>query len=356
MKKIRTMKLQLFTLLLLMMLLTATQANTQMYTLNWNTSFSPSWSNGALSRTATNIGGSGITAAVNITKYGGTWQPSVYTGTATPTKNGDYKTGPWSPPNNLMIALDYATAADYTDIIVTFTPGVFNLNFYIGDIDRHFKDRNDFMDEILIEGNGGVLPVTYTRYMNDPAFPDQIEVSGNTVRVGSNASLSGNCGPAGYPANFDVMEQAGDVRVNFGPTIVNTLRIKYGSAAGVMANPSLQAIAISNMSFSKSSLLAVTVPFANPDAPSLDDNNNVRLMNNPFKDNIQYALRSSKDQKIVIKLYNSQGAVMYRSEAQLLKGSNNRNLPLNAVLPKGVYLLEIITSDRERLFAKPVKR
>ena len=206
------MKRHFLTLSLLLVLLSAMRANSQMYTLNWNTSFSPTWANGALSRTATNIGGSGISATVTITKYGGTWQPSVYTGTPTPTKNGDYKTGPWSPPNNLMIALDYATATDYTDVIITFTPGVFNLNFYLGDIDRHFKDRNDFMDEVTIEGNGGVLPVTFQRYQTDAAFPNQIEYSGNTVRVGSDASLSGNCGPAGYPANFDVLEQAGDVR------------------------------------------------------------------------------------------------------------------------------------------------
>lgn len=350
------MKLHLFTPVLLMVLLASLQANSQMYTLNWNTSFSSSWSNGATSRTATNIGGSGITATVNITKYGGTWQPSVYTGTATPTKNGDYKTGPWSPPNNLMIALDYATALDYTDVIITFTPGVFNLNFYLGDIDRHFKGRNDFMDEILIEGNGGVLPVTFTRYMNDPAFPGQIEVSGNTVRVGSDANLSGNCGPAGYPANFDVMEQAGDVRVIFGPTIVNTLRIKYGSAAGVMANPSLQAIAISNMSFSKSSLLPVTVPFANPNDPAADDPNQIRLINNPFKDRIQYTFRSARTENIEIRLYNSQGAILYRSGEQVVKGDNHMNVPVPAMLPKGAYLLEIISSDRKRMIAKPIKR
>lgn len=354
-EKIRTMKHLLFTSSLLALLHVAPPASSQTYTLNWNTSFSPAWSNGAVSGTATNIGGSGITATVNIYKYGGTWQPSVYTGTNTPTKNGDYKTGPYSAPNNLMLALDFTSVADYTDVIITFSPGVFNLNFYLGDIDRHYKGRNDFMDEVTVEGNGGVLPVTFTRYMDDPAFPGQLEFSGNIARVGLNANLSGNCGPAGYPANFDVLEQAGDVRVGFGPTILNTLRIRYGSVPGVMANPSLQAVAISNMTFSKSSLLPVTVPFASPADPGAHYGNEITLNKNPFKDQIHYTLRSDNEEKVSVRLYNSQGAVLYQSEEQVAKGANNMTIPVQAALPKGVYLLEILTADRKRIMAKPVK-
>jgi hypothetical protein len=327
--------------------------NAQTYVLNWNTSFSPSWSNGALSRTATNIGGSGVNASVNIVKYGGSWQPSVYSGVPTPTKNGDYKSGPYAPPNNLMLALDYSSAADYTDVIITFTPGVFNLNFYLGDIDRYYKGRNDFMDEVTVEGNGGVLPVTFTRYMNDPAFPEQLEFAGNIVRVGANATLSGNCGPAGYPANFDVMEQAGDVQVRFGPTIVNSLRIRYGSAPGVMANPSLQAISISNMTFTKSSMLPVATPIAYQ--PASEPAQAVRLNNNPFTDAVQFTYRSDKDEKVTIRLFSNNGSLLLRSEQQVRKGANNMAMPVSAALPAGVYLLEVLTPDRRKIIERPVK-
>lgn len=339
--------------IVLLLVIGCQSVSAQTYTLNWHTSFNPSWSNGALSRTATNIGGSGVSASVNIVKYGGSWQPSVYSGVPTPTKNGDYKSGPYAPPNNLMLALDYSTAADYTDVIITFTPGVFNLNFYLGDIDRYFKGRNDFMDQVTVEGNGGVLPVTFTRYMNDPAFPNQLEYSGNTVRVGSDASLSGNCGPAGYPANFDVLEQAGDMQVRFGPTIINSLRIRYGSAPGVMANPSLQAISISNMTFTKSSMLPVAVPMAyNQPSETVQA---ITLTSNPFTDALQYNFRSDKEEKVTVHLYNSSGSLLIRSEQQVKKGSNHMTVPVKSSLPGGVYLLEILTSDGKRLIARPLK-
>ena len=339
--------------IILLLALACQAAKAQTYTLNWDNSFDQVWKNGALSRTATNVGGSGITATVNIVKNGGTWQPSVYSGVPTPTKNGDYKTGPYSPPNNLMIALDYSSPADYTDVIITFTPGVFNLSFYLGDIDRYFKGRNDFMDQVFVEGNGGVLPVTFTRYMDDPSFPGQLEFSGNMVQVGADATLSGNCGPAGYPANFDVLEQAGDVRVQFGNTILNSLRIRYGSASGVMANPSLQAIAISNMTFTKTATLPIAAPQAYTRRPQTEDA--IALNNNPFTDAVRYTFRSDRTEKVTVHIYNSTGSLILRSEEQVRNGANQMTVPLNGALPRGVYLLEIITPDRKRYIARPLK-
>lgn len=339
--------------IMLLLALCCQMVEAQTYTLDWNTSFSPGWSNGAVSRTATNIGGSGVNATVNIYKYGGSWQPSVYSGVSTPTKNGDYKSGPYSPPNNLMLALDYNSVADYTDVIITFAPGVFNLTFYLGDIDRHYKGRNDFMDEVTVEGNGGVLPVSFSRYAYDPAFPGQLEFVGNIARVGLNANLSGNCGPAGYPANFDVMEQAGDVRVSFGPTIVNTLRIRYGSVPGVMANPSLQAISISNMTFTKSSLLPVTVPMAYNNHSEMVPA--IALTGNPFKDVLNYTYYSDKDEKVTVNIYSNNGILLIRSEQQVKRGSNNMRVPMNADLPGGLYLLEILRADRKKITARPLK-
>lgn len=243
----------------LTILCTAQHAQSQVRTLNWNTSFSPAWADGATSGTATNIGGSGVNANVDISKVGGTWRTSLLTagGAQTPTKNGSYTVGTMSAPNNLMLALDFNSVNDYAEVNITFSSAIYNVSFSIGDIDRYFRNRNDFMDEVVVQANAGTAHPTFGRFTTDPNFPNQLQFSGDTVRVNSNGNLSGNAGPAGYPTIFDALEQAGTATVSFGTAPINTLRISYRSAAGTISNPSVQAIAISNISFMRLVVLPV---------------------------------------------------------------------------------------------------
>lgn len=224
----------------------------QTHTLNWNTSFTPAWADGATLGTANDVGGSTVDVTVNINKIGGVWCRSLITsGAMTPSKNGSYTTGTMAPPNNLMLALDFNNVNNYAEVNIEFSAAVFNVSFLIGDIDRHLRNRNDFMDEVVVEGNLGTVHPTFSAFTTDPAFPNQLTFSGDTVRVNPNGNLSGNAGPAGYPGTFDVMEQAGTARVSFGTAPITSIRIRYSSSPRAISNPTIQAIAISNLTFSR---------------------------------------------------------------------------------------------------------
>src|SRR5687767_3250042 len=143
------------------------------YTLNWNTSFTPTWANGATNHQALNIGGSGVLSLVNITKSSGTFMRANpdNSGAQTPTvTGGTYKAGTYNPPNTLMVAIDHVNASGYVDVDITFSPGVYYLSFYLGDVDRYYQTRSDFVDQLIVEGNGKTVTPNFTRYYVDPAF------------------------------------------------------------------------------------------------------------------------------------------------------------------------------------------
>lgn len=229
-------------------------------TLYWGSSFSPAWANGATNGTAVNVDGSLVDANVNIVRNGGSWETSLFSagGVMTPSVNGVYNVGTLAPPNNLMMALDYSNRNNNVVVNVTFSSAVYNVSFAISDVDRFLRNRNDFVDEVVVDGNGGAAHPAFTVYAIDPAFPAQLQFAGDTVRPNPNAALSGNSGPAGYPSTFDVAEQAATVNVSFGITPITSLRIRYGSHRTSASNPSDQAIAIGNISFSR----IITVPVA----------------------------------------------------------------------------------------------
>ena len=220
----------------------------QTYTLNWNSSFSAPWANGATSGTAFNIGGSGIACTVNVAKSGGAFASS--SGISAPTVSSSLVTVPGSS-NNLLVALDYTSSSQYTDITFTFTSLVYNLSFYLSDIDRLDNTSNSYFDRVTINGAIGVTSVqpVITKYdaTTDPGF---LVIGGNVARVNTNSGMAGNT-----PSSST--DQRGTIKVDFSGWYLNSFTIRYDNYPGVAADPGLQFVGIGNISFRKNFPLAV---------------------------------------------------------------------------------------------------
>ena len=126
-----------FRILALYFLLCTSLPSSAQITLNWGTSFSPGWSSGNLTRTASNIGGNTIncTATIGITGGGAFVQTGITTGSQTPTVAGAVFTVP-DASNRVHITPNYSTNTAYTTITLSFTTYVSNLSFRIADIDK----------------------------------------------------------------------------------------------------------------------------------------------------------------------------------------------------------------------------
>lgn len=220
----------------------------QTYTLNWNSSFSTPWASGATSGTAFNIGGSGIACTVNVAKSGGVFASS--SGISAPTVSNSLVTVPGSS-NNLLVALDYTSSSQYTDITFTFTSLVYNLSFYLSDIDRLDNTSNNYFDRVTVNGNIGVTSIqpVITKYdaTTDPNF---LIISGNVARVNTSANTAGN-------TSSDATDQRGTIKVDFHGWYLNSFTIRYDNYTGVSGNPGVQFIGIGNISFRQSFPLAV---------------------------------------------------------------------------------------------------
>lgn len=220
----------------------------QNYTLNWGTSFSPAWANGATSCNAFNIGGSGINCTVNVVKSGGSFASSY--GISAPTVSYSQVTVPGSN-NNLLLALDYTNPSQYTDITFTFSTIVYDLYFNLSDLDRLTSTSNSYFDKVTITGSIGMTSVlpTITKYdaTTDPNF---LVISGNVARVNAASGMAGNTAS-------DATDQKGTIKVNFGGKAVTSFKIRYNNYSGVASDPGLQYIGIGNISFYQSWPLAV---------------------------------------------------------------------------------------------------
>lgn len=229
-------------------LIFCTSVSAQVYTMNWGTSFSPAWANGATSRTAFNIGGSGINCSVNVAKSGGVFASS--SGISAPTVTYSLVTVPGSA-KNLMVALDYSSSSQYCDITFTFTAVVYDLSFVLADIDRLTNTSNSYYDRITITGSIGATSVqpNITKYdpTTDPAF---LVLSGNRARVNTGSGKAGNTAS-------DATDQKGTIKVDFNGKTVTSVTIRYDNQGGVASDPGLQFIGIGNLSFRQSAPLAV---------------------------------------------------------------------------------------------------
>ncbi len=217
--------------------------------LNWASSFSPSWSNGSTSGTAINVGGTSIncTATATITGGGSYMLALGSSGAQTPTVSGSTFTVPGTT-NRLQVTPNYTSNASYTDIVLAFTALATNVSFNIVDIDKNNANSSTYFDQVTVTGSDGTntYNATLSKYdaVTDPNF---LMISGNIAYVNTNNGQAGNTAS-------DAADQRGSVTVSFGATSLSSIKIRYNNAAGANANPASQAIAIGSVSFSASTL------------------------------------------------------------------------------------------------------
>lgn len=225
--------------------------------LNWATSFSPSWSNGALSRTASNIGGNTIncTATVSITGPGSFSQAMGSSGSQTPTVSGAVFTVPGSV-GRLQLTPNFNQKSSYATVTLSFNAMTTNVSFRIVDIDKSDATSTTYLDRVTITGSNGVssFQPTITKYdaVTDPGF---LVISGNSAWVNPVSGMAGN-------SNSDLTDQRGTINVNFGSAVINTVTIIYDNHPSSNNNPANQSIAIGELSFSQSTLPVTLTDFS----------------------------------------------------------------------------------------------
>lgn len=219
----------------------------QTYTLNWASSFSSAWADGATNGNAFNIGGSGINCTVNVTKSGGAF--ASFSGPMSPTVNSSIIVGGSS--KNLQVAVDYTNPSQYTDITFTFSTLVYDLAFNLADIDRLTNTSNSYYDRVTVSGMMGAVAIqpVITKY-DAVADPNFLNISGNVAKVNTTSGMAGNTAS-------DATDQKGTIKVSFGGLALSSFTIRYDNSPGVAADPGLQFIGVGNVSFYKSFPLPV---------------------------------------------------------------------------------------------------
>ncbi len=234
-----------FLLSLLSTLLLFGTAKSQSYTLDWGSSFSPAWTAGSTTGTATNIGGSSINCTVTMAVSGSGAFVAPY-----PRVNNNNGTAAdfevQSSSDAIEIDQNLGNRTSFSVTTFVFSRPVQNLQFGISDIDFPGGGTPyNFIDQVTVSAvgpGGAVLPVL-TKY--NPASLIY-NIAGNIATANSGAG-GGNVSSL----NQGSPEQDGTMFVDFGANAVTTVTIQYGvpNIATIRANPQLQAIDLGNFSF-----------------------------------------------------------------------------------------------------------
>ena len=135
-----------------------TQTAFSQINLNWASSFSPSWSNGDLSRTASNINGNSINCTATVTMNGAGFFTGVtgnIFGTPTPTVSGAVFTVPGAA-SRIHLTPNYSSNTSYTDIVFSFSAMTTNVSFRVADIDKNDPTSTTYYDRVTITGSDGI--------------------------------------------------------------------------------------------------------------------------------------------------------------------------------------------------------
>ncbi|HEX7902714.1 MAG TPA: T9SS type A sorting domain-containing protein [Chitinophagaceae bacterium] len=239
---------------LLIILLWAQPNHNSLYsqTLNWTTSFSPSWANGNTNGNAPNLAGTGLNLATTLSISNGVFSQS--SGNNTPTILGNTIQVAGSS-SRLEIAPNFSTATGYSDIVINFSGTVSNVVFRIADIDKNNANSNAFYDRVTITGNNGMStynPVL-TKYdaVTDPNF---LIISGNSAYANTTSGQGGK-------TSSNATDQRGTITVDFGIALITSVTIRFDNSPGVLANPAAQSIGIGSISFSPSLLPVSFISF-----------------------------------------------------------------------------------------------
>jgi Secretion system C-terminal sorting domain len=241
------MKTKFFTLYFFSAIFYTTFLQAQTYTLNWGSSFAPAWSAPGTSGSAANIGGSGINCSVAMSSSGGA--ATFISPYPRVNGTGDFTVG--GSAGEVEIDMDFTANTQYTDVVYTFSSSVTHVVFNIADIDKASATSVTYIDKVVVTGSDGATtfnPVI-TKYT---AASNIVVISGNTATANTTSGQGGTSASS-------AADQNGTVIIDFGTAVIKSITIRYQNAAGVQANPALQAIAIGNISFQKTALLPVDV-------------------------------------------------------------------------------------------------
>lgn len=237
------MKLKLY--LFLLLFLSAATLNAQTYTLDWGSSFG-TWTAGAISGSATNVGGSGRNVTANFTITAG----SVYN-TGYPAVNVDNSSATLfqvqGSTDAIMVVIDLDVRTSASTLTLNFTAPVQNVNFSVADIDRIAGAGPVFtyMDSIIVTGTGptGTVIPTLTKY----------NASSTITNIAANAAVA-NAGTGGGNVTSTAQgspAQDGTVIYSFTGNAITSITLRYGTSvsANVQTNPDAEAVAIGNVLF-----------------------------------------------------------------------------------------------------------
>lgn len=218
------------------------------YLFDLGSSFSPAWSAGSTSGTATNINGSGVNCTLSLTFNGsGSFSSPYPRVNSNNTTSGDFQVQ--NSTDAMEIDLNLGSKTSYVDITYTFSKAVQNVSFGISDIDRpNGGSPWTYVDQITVTGAGaaGTVTPTLTKYNSSSSI---VTIAGN-VATGNTGSGGGSV--ASLAQNNS--DQDGTVFVSFGGNSVTSITIRYTTVNSSLVNnnPGLQAIAIGNVTFQKS--------------------------------------------------------------------------------------------------------
>ncbi len=239
---------QIYTFLaILIAAFTGSNALAQTYTFDLGSSFSPAWTAGGTSGTASNISGSGINSTLSMALTGSGSFSSPYPRVNNNNSNSaDFVVQ--GSTDALEIDVNFGNRTSYIDITYTFSAAVQNLNFSIADIDRPGGGSPwTYVDQITVSGNGpaGAVTPTLSKYNSASNI---FVISGNT---GTGNTAAGGNNVASLTQNSS--DQDGTMVVDFAGYAVTSITIRYTTlnSALVNSNPGLQAIALGNMTFKK---------------------------------------------------------------------------------------------------------
>jgi hypothetical protein len=162
--------------------------------LNWATSFSPSWGNGDLTGTASNIGGNSINCSASFIMTGaGVFMPVLgSSGSQSPSVSGAVFTVPGTT-NRIQVTPNYNSNSSYTDIVLSFSSMTTNISFRIVDIDKSDASSTTYFDRVTVTGSNGSSTFNPTLTKYDPVTdPNFLVLSGNSAQVNTTSGQAGN--------------------------------------------------------------------------------------------------------------------------------------------------------------------
>ncbi|HEU4473141.1 MAG TPA: Ig-like domain-containing protein [Flavisolibacter sp.] len=218
----------------------------QTYTLDWGSSFSPSWSAGATSGTATNVNGSGRNVSVNMAFTG---SGNIFLSNYPQVNNNNSSASVFQVQNStdaIQVGIDLANKSSYLTITFTFSAPVQNLNFGISDIDGPAAGSTfTYLDSVRVSGtgaNGNLIPAT-VKYNNASTVVN--------VNTAGQASANEANGANVTSTAQNTSAQDGTVFFSFTGQALTSVTIVYTSKsiAPVANDPSSEAMAIGNLKF-----------------------------------------------------------------------------------------------------------